>query len=150
MGRATERLVLELHWLLEAAPDRIFRMLTDPVLLVQWWGPAGFTTPEIEWQARAGARYRLGMQPPEGELFHLSGEFLEVRPPSRLVYTFRWDEPDPDDRETTVALSVSAFCDASKLSLSQGDFTTDARLALHERGWTESIEKLRRLVGTEP
>jgi uncharacterized protein YndB with AHSA1/START domain len=46
------------------------------------------------------------MQPPDGELFHLAAEFLEVDPPSRLVYTFRWEEPDPDDQETAVKLSV--------------------------------------------
>jgi uncharacterized protein YndB with AHSA1/START domain len=35
------------------------------------------------------------MEPPEGEPFHLSGEYLEVQPPSRLANTFRWEPPDP-------------------------------------------------------
>jgi exopolyphosphatase/guanosine-5'-triphosphate,3'-diphosphate pyrophosphatase len=38
------------------------------------------------------------MQPPDGVLFHYSGEFREVSPPARLVYTFRWEEPDPTNK----------------------------------------------------
>jgi uncharacterized protein YndB with AHSA1/START domain len=50
----------------------------------------------------------LAMKPPDGQAFHLAGEFLEIDPPGRLVYTFRWEEPDPDDRETVVALALDA------------------------------------------
>ena len=42
-----------------------------------------------------GGGYRFTMQPPDGDPFRLSGEFHEIAPPSRLVYTFRWEEPDP-------------------------------------------------------
>jgi len=89
------------------------------------------------------------MQPPDGDLFHLSGEFLEIDPPSRLVYTFRWEEPDPDDRETVVALSLQPVGDATKVWLSQGEFATEARLALHRSGWTDSFEKLRELIDSD-
>jgi uncharacterized protein YndB with AHSA1/START domain len=78
------------------------------------------------------------MQPPDGDLFHLSGEYLEIHPPSRLVYTFRWEEPDPDDRGTLVTPSLDDFRDATEVSLSQGEFATEARLALHRSGWTDS------------
>jgi uncharacterized protein YndB with AHSA1/START domain len=49
------------------------------------------------------------MQPPEGEAFPLSGEFLEIQPPSKLRFTFRWDEPVPDDRETLAAVSLESL-----------------------------------------
>jgi uncharacterized protein YndB with AHSA1/START domain len=86
------------------------------------------------------------MQPPDGALFHLTGEFLVVRPRERLEYTFGWEEPDPDDRETVVQLAISPAGDDTELSLSQGDFATEARLALHRDGWGESFEKLRTLL----
>jgi uncharacterized protein YndB with AHSA1/START domain len=93
-----------------------------------------------------GGGYRFTMQPPSGDPFHLSGEFLEIEPPGRLVYTFRYEEPDPDDRETVVALSLDDVADATEVSLSQGEFATEARLALHRSGWTDSWEKLRELI----
>lgn len=139
-------LVLELQCVLDAPRERIFATLTQPSELAKWWGPHGFTTPEIELVLSVGGGYRFTMQPPEGDLFHLSGEFLEIDPPSRLVYTFRWEEPDPDDRETVVVLSLDAVGDGTEVSLSQGEFATEPRLALHRSGWTESFEKLRELM----
>ena len=140
------RLVLELDCRLGAPRERVFRALTEPAALAKWWGPAGFTMPEIELDLRVGGGYRFGMQPPDSELFHLAGEFIEIDPPSLLVYTFRWEEPDPDDQETVVRLALDDAADATQLSLSQGDFATDARLTLHRNGWTDSFGKLRQLI----
>lgn len=95
--------------------------------------------------ARRRSRTVLWVRP-DGGLFHLSGEFLEIDPPSRLIFTFRWEEPDPDDRETVVMLSLDSVGDATELSFSQGEFATEARLALHRSGWTDGVEKLRELI----
>lgn len=142
----TGGIALELTRTLEAPAERVFRALTDPQELSSWWGPHGFTTPEIALDLRVGQGYRFTMQPPDGDPFHLSGEFLEVDPPSRLVFTFRWDEPDPDDRETVVTLTLTPTVGATELSLSQGRFATEERRELHRGGWTDSLEKLRALV----
>ena len=93
----------ELSRIVEASPQRVFEAMTDPEQVAQWWGPEGFTCPEVTLDAKVGGAYRIAMQPPEGELFHLAGEYLEVQPPTRLAYTFRWEPPDPDDRETVAA-----------------------------------------------
>ena len=140
--------VLELGCVLDAPRERVFGMLSEPAELRRWWGPHGFTTPEIELELRPGGAYRFAMQPPDGALFHLSGEFLQIDPPRRLAYTFRWEEPDPDDRETIVKLSLVAVGDATHVSLWQGAFATEARLALHRDGWSESFERLREQVAS--
>jgi uncharacterized protein YndB with AHSA1/START domain len=59
------------------------------------------------------------MQPPGGDLFYLSGEFREVDPPARLAYTFRWDPPDPDDRQTVVKLSLQDRGEPTEVLLAQ-------------------------------
>jgi uncharacterized protein YndB with AHSA1/START domain len=146
MDEQSRGLVLELTRVLPVPRERIFGALTEPADLAKWWGPQGFTTPEIELDLRAGGRYRFTMQPPDGEPFHLSGEFLAIEPPNRLVYSFRWEEPDPDDRTTVVTLSLLDVGEATELSLRQGEFATQARLALHRDGWTDSLDKLSDLV----
>jgi uncharacterized protein YndB with AHSA1/START domain len=138
--------VLELERVFNAQREQIFRALTEPSELAEWWGPHGFTTPEIELDLTVGGGYRFTMQPPEGSPFHLAGQFLEIDAPNRLVYTFRWEEPDPDDRDTVVTLSLQAIDDATTVMLSQRGFATEARLALHRGGWTDSLEKLRARV----
>ena len=82
------------------------------------------------------------MQPPEGEAFHLRGEFREVEPPLRLEYTFVWEEPDRDDQETVVALTFERVGENTKLFLDHGPFKKDARYELHEDGWTETFDRL--------
>jgi uncharacterized protein YndB with AHSA1/START domain len=86
------------------------------------------------------------MQPPDGEAFNLSGEFSEVEPARRLVYTFAWEEPDPDDQETVVTLSFLDDGEGTRLVLDQGPFATEARHTLHETGWTETLERLHRFL----
>lgn len=139
-------LFLELKCLLRGPGARVFEALIEPDALAMWWGPAGFTTPEIAIDPTIGGAYRLGMQPPEGDMFLLTGRFLEIEPPSRLVYTFRWEEPDPDDQDTTVELSLREAGDATELALRQGEFATEARLELHRQGWTDGLEKLRDVI----
>ena len=133
---------LHLEKVLRARPERVFAAFVEAGKLAEWWGPAGFSAPGLELDAREGGRYRITMQPPDGEAFHLRGEFREVDPPRRLVYTFEWEEPVPDDRETVVTLSFLGDREGTRLVLDQGPFATEARRALHETGWTESLERL--------
>ena len=142
-------MVLKLEYLLRAPRERVFGLLTEPDELARWWGPHGFTTPQIDLELAVGSGFRFTMQPPEGDAFHLSGEFLEIDAPSRLAYTFRWDEPSPDDRETVVRLSLDTVGDGTEVALSQGEFATEERLDLHRSGWTDSFEKLRALIETD-
>ena len=139
-------LILHLERTLQAPTERVFAACVEPEKLAEWWGPAGFTTQSVELDAREGGRYRITMQPPEGEAFHLRGEYLEVDRPRRLVYTFEWEEPDPDDQETVVTLSFLDDHEGTKLVLDQGPFATEARYALHEAGWTETLERLEQFL----
>ncbi len=135
-------LILHLEKVLQAPKERVFAACVEPEKLAEWWGPAGFTTLSVDLDVREGGRYRIAMQPPDGEAFHLRGEFLQIDPPRRLVYTFEWEEPDPDDQETVVTLSFLDDRKGTKLVLDQGPFATEARYALHEVGWTETLERL--------
>jgi len=144
MDEQTGGLVLVLTRTFDAPRDRLFTLLTEPSELASWWGPHGFTTPEIDLDLRVGGSYRFTMQPPDGDRFHLSGEFLEIDHPGRLAYTFRWEEPGPDDRETIVELALDSFGDdATRVSFQQGQFATNERLELHRSGWTDGFERLR-------
>lgn len=143
---AGEGLVVRLRRTLPAPRAVVYRALSDPVELAKWWGPRGFTAPTVEFQPQVGEGYRIEMQPPDGDLFHLSGEFREVDPPANLGYTFRWDPPDPDDRETVVTLSLEDRGEATEVLLTQAEFATEERRALHENGWTDSLGRLEQVL----
>jgi uncharacterized protein YndB with AHSA1/START domain len=144
---ARDGLWLRMKRVLPAPRSEVWTAITDPAELSRWWGPRGFSIPALEFEPEEGESLRIAMQPPEGERFHLEGEFREVDPPSLLSFTFRWDPPDPDDRETQVTLSVRDRGQRTEVELEQGEFATKERLALHEGGWSDSFDKLEALVG---
>lgn len=146
MATRSEGLTLELDRTLPAAPPLVFEAFTQPGRLRRWWGPQGFSAPSVEFEPEVGASYRIEMQPPEGDAFILSGSFRVIDPPTRLAYTFSWEDPDPDDVETVVDLSFRDCGEATEVSLTQGPFKTEPRRALHRDGWTDSLNKLEALL----
>jgi uncharacterized protein YndB with AHSA1/START domain len=141
--------MLEMVRVLAAPPHDAFAAFVEPDRLVGWWGPKGFTIPALEFHPRVGATYRIEMQPPEGEAFRLTGRFRVVDPPAALGYTFAWAEPHPDDVETLVELSFRDLGPSTEVALTQRRFNTEPRRALHRAGWTDSFDKLERLVAEE-
>jgi uncharacterized protein YndB with AHSA1/START domain len=144
----SDGLILELNRILPAAPSLVFEVFTDPNALTSWWGPQGFSIPSLEFDPCVGESYRIEMQPPEGGAFYLTGSFRVVEPPSRLAYTFRWEDPDPDDVETVVDLSFRDLGESTEVALAQGQFKTEARLALHRDGWSDSFDKVEALLSS--
>ena len=144
MGAAEEQpgLRLRLEKMLLVPPERAFAAFVDAEQLRQWWGPAAFTVPGLQFDAVEGTDYRIAMQPPEGDAFHIRGTFRAVEAPHRLAYTFLYEEPDPDDRETLVTLRFEPVEQGTRVVLDQGPFKTEARWALHRDGWTETLERL--------
>jgi uncharacterized protein YndB with AHSA1/START domain len=133
---------LHLERTLSASPERVFDAFADPEHLRQWWGPVGFTVASLRYEAAEGADYRIAMRPPEGDLFHIRGSFRAVEQPRRLVFTFNYEEPDPDDRETVVTVTFDPSETGTRLVLDQEPFTTAARWELHREGWTETLARL--------
>jgi uncharacterized protein YndB with AHSA1/START domain len=149
MAACSAELTLELKRTLPSRAPIVFAAFTDANELAKWWGPRRFSVPSLDFQPRAGESYRIEMQPPDGDRFHLTGEFREVDPPVRLAFTFVWEPGDPDDLETLVALSFRDLGEATEVALTQGPFKTEARLALHRDGWTDSLDKLERLLAAQ-
>lgn len=86
------------------------------------------------------------MQPPEGDAFHIRGTFRTIEAPRRLVFTFSYEEPDPDDQDTLVTVTFEPADQGTRLVLDQEPFKTAARLTLHRDGWTESLERLEQVL----
>jgi uncharacterized protein YndB with AHSA1/START domain len=69
----------------------VYRTLTDPKLIPEWWGPRNLANTVEKYDARPGGQYRIIQRDPQGNIFAFHGIFHETRPPERLVYTFEWE-----------------------------------------------------------
>jgi uncharacterized protein YndB with AHSA1/START domain len=83
-------------------PARIvFEAWTKPELMKQWWAPRSSGVPLLscEMDVRVGGGYRLAFGQDAASSFAFFGKYLEVEPPSRLVWT---NEESEDAAVTTV------------------------------------------------
>jgi uncharacterized protein YndB with AHSA1/START domain len=83
-------------------------------------GPRGFTTAVEHPDLAVDGRYWFAMTPPGGEPFHLHGRFVGIERPGQLAFTFVWEPPEQDDRETVVRLHLAGRTSGTELSLSRG------------------------------
>jgi len=135
---------LHLEKVLPAPPHRVFAAFVDAEQLREWWGPAGFTVADLQFDPVEGTDYRITMKPPEGDVFHIRGTFRAVEAPRRLAFTFVYEEPDPDDQETVVTLTFEPADSGTRLILDQEPFKTAPRRQLHYDGWTDTFDRLER------
>ncbi|HKW17913.1 MAG TPA: SRPBCC domain-containing protein [Terriglobales bacterium] len=80
-----------------APPEAVYRAHTDCKLLQKWLlGPEGWTMPVCVSEARPGGKIRYEWSnPTKGGGFYLTGEYLELKPYSRIVHVERMHLPDP-------------------------------------------------------
>jgi len=137
---------LNLRRIFKTRREKVFRAWTDPEELKKWWGPEGYATPSAEVDLRVGGKYRLGMRKlPNGEIFYLSGTYREVRPPERLVYTWRW-EAEPEYGETLVTVEFLQAGNSTEVVLTHEFFPTEKARDDHNRGWSSCLDRLAKLL----
>jgi uncharacterized protein YndB with AHSA1/START domain len=80
-----------------AKPEAVYRAHTEPALVQRWMlGPQGWTMPVCIGEARPGGMIRYEWEMPGGGGgFYLTGEYLELKPYSRIVHVERMHLPDP-------------------------------------------------------
>ena len=80
----------------DAPPEAVYRAHTDPKIVQKWClGPEGWTMPVCINEARPGGKIRYEWAHPKKGGFHLTGEYIELQPYSRLVHVERMFLPDP-------------------------------------------------------
>ncbi|WP_127794856.1 SRPBCC domain-containing protein [Agromyces sp. LHK192] len=81
----------------DAPRDLVWAAWTTSADAAEWWHPAGITIKpgSVDVDAREGGRYDYTMVDPEGREYPTAGEYREVSPPERLVFT--WGSPGESD-----------------------------------------------------
>jgi uncharacterized protein YndB with AHSA1/START domain len=129
----------------------VFKAWTDAAMLAQWWGPKGFTNPRCELDARVGGVIRIDMRAPDGAVYPMQGEFREIVPPERLVFTNM--ALDANGNAMTAGLTTVTFAEEggkTKLTLhTRGSALVEQAIPYlqgMEYGWTQSIDKLQAML----
>lgn len=85
-----------------AAPDRVYAAHTDPTLIRQWMtGPEEWRMTECESDAVPGGRMRYTWTDEGGRSFTMTGTYVELEPPHRMVHTEAWDDGEMPETVVT-------------------------------------------------
>ena len=96
---------------------------------------------------RPGGRYELVLEP--GPM-HLVGEFREISPPERIVYTWRWASGVPDRRESLVTVELHDLGERTEVVLLHDNFVGPGPVEMYELGWKSGLDKLRAFLASAP
>ena len=80
---------IRIERIFDAPRDRVWRALSDPKLIAQWWGRGNKLVIE-KFELEKGGHWRFVEHSPQG-VHGFEGRFREVSPPGRVVQTFEWD-----------------------------------------------------------
>lgn len=136
-----------------APPRIVFDAWTKPDLVARWWAPAshGVTVASCTADVRAGGHYRYVLRRETGEEFAFSGTYMEVDPPSRLVYTQVF-EPMRAAGEVVVTVTCEDRDGATALVAHEvypSKRVLEQTLASGmEHGMRETMDQLEALVGS--
>jgi len=74
----------------DAPRELVFKAMTDPKHVPNWWGPRKYTTIVDKLEVRPGGKWRFINRGPEGETA-FRGEYRKIVPNERIVWTFEWE-----------------------------------------------------------
>jgi uncharacterized protein YndB with AHSA1/START domain len=130
MEQATDQVSVVREVEIDARPETVWEFLVDPEKALRWWGQA------ISFDARPGGAYTIEVT----RTHTAKGEFVELDPPRRLVYTWGWVGGTPDQElvppgSTTVEIELAPHGAGTLLRLTHSGLPTPEAAASHAEGW---------------
>lgn len=136
VGASSGSGAVEVRRRLPAPVEDVFRWWTETERLREWMSPVG--TVEVEVDLRVGGDFRIVMRG-EGMAIEHTGEYLEIDPPRRLVFTWlsRYTGTEP----SLVTVELMPHEGATELKLIHERLPEDVA-ASHARGWGSMLDRL--------
>ena len=140
---------VRLHRVIRATPEKLYRAFTEAEALAKWLPPYGFTCTVHHLDATVGGSFRMSFRNfSTGSEHSFGGEYLELVPGERLIYTDRFDDPSlPGEIRVTVALKKVLV--GTEVNIEQSGLPDAIPPEACYIGWQQSLQNLARLVEPE-
>jgi uncharacterized protein YndB with AHSA1/START domain len=140
---------VQLHRVLRAKPERIYRAFLDADAMAKWLPPNGFTGKVHQMDAKVGGGYKMSFTNfSTGKSHAFGGKYLELVPNETIRYTDVFDDPNlPGEMVTTV--SLKAVSCGTELTVVQEGIPEMIPAEMCYLGWQESLILLGKLVEAE-
>lgn len=140
---------IQLHRVLRATPERIYRAFLEPDALAKWLPPYGFTCHVHHMDARVGGTYKMSFRNfSTGNSHSFGGEYVELVPFEKIRYSDRFDDPNlPGQMHATISLR-QVSC-GTEVTIVQEGVPEVIPVEMCYLGWQESLMQLTKLVEPE-
>lgn len=140
---------LRIERVLKASRERVWRAWTDKQQVMQWLSPQGFKVKEYRGSIATGQPYREHMVGPEGQDSVFSGEYLEMSPPEKLVFSHTWQNDTcgiPGIKTICTVLLEVIDGNSTKMTFTQSGISSADSRDSQNGGWGQCFDKLALLV----
>lgn len=140
---------IRIERIFDAPRERVWRAMTEPALVAQWWGRGNPLVIE-RMEVKRGGHWRFVEKTPDGD-HGFEGRYREVVPPERVVQTFEWDGMPGHVAVNTMTLEDLGDGRTKLVTVSLFHTVDDRDGMMHsgmERGMSESYQALDRLLET--
>jgi uncharacterized protein YndB with AHSA1/START domain len=146
--KGSEKLSLEVKRVIKAPRDRVYAAWTDPAQLKHWFGPENVQTRDLIADARVGGEFRWDLINPEGEKMTIRGEFRELQPGKKIVFTWQWDDDETwKDHISMVTVELADADGGTELRLTHEQLPNEELRDGHAEGWNSALNKLEKWLG---
>ena len=118
-----------------AAPERVWRMWSDPRRLEKWWGPPDFPATVTEHDLRPGGRVALFVTGPDGGRRDAFWYVIAVDQPTGLAFELH----DPDFPPIAVRVRISGDEGGTRMVIESSFPTDEAMDRLLAIGFAEGL-----------
>ena len=130
---------------IKAPPAKVYAAITQPELMMQWWGPDGGPTLSAEADVRPGGRFSIVFRLLNGDEHNPTGVYQEVVPDKKLVFTWEWR--GMPERESLVTFLLKPIDGGTELTLIHEKLPDEEARTSHEKGWRGLLDKLPVFLG---
>jgi uncharacterized protein YndB with AHSA1/START domain len=141
--KAPEKTSLEITRFINAPRNRIYAAWTDPAQLKEWWGPEGVRTRNFTADTRVGGKYRWDLFNQDGEEMTVLGEYRELVPGKKIVFTWQWEDDEAwEERFSVVTVELSDRDGGTELRLTHVQLPSAESRDRHNEGWNSVLDRL--------
>jgi uncharacterized protein YndB with AHSA1/START domain len=145
--KAAGKTSLEIKRIIKASRDRVYAAWTDPAQLRQWFGPGKVQTRDLNAEPRVGGKFRWDLTNPEGEEMTCLGEYRDLQPGRKVVFTWQWqDDEDWEEHISIVTVELDDCEGGTELHLTHELLPNEASRDGHTGGWNSALDKLEKFV----
>ena len=145
--KTQENVRLEIKRFINAPRNRVYAAWTDVEQLKQWFGPEKVRTRDIIADARVGGKYQWDLVDPEGEEMTVFGEYRELVPGRKIVFTWKFEDDEDWKNHTSVVTVELSDCDGgTELRLIHEQLPSEQSRNGHNDGWNSALDKLEKFV----